>query len=93
MDGVLPEEDAGLLLQAEVWVPPISYLRSVQRAGCEARIERSRAPATFIHIISLRGSSNCGCIGHSTMMNQRILRSNSPAYLLKEKFSDRFILT
>jgi hypothetical protein len=42
MDGVLPEEDAGLLLQAEVWVPPISYLRSVQRAGCEARIERSR---------------------------------------------------
>jgi hypothetical protein len=34
MDGVLPEEDAGLLLQAEVWVPPIRYLRSVQRAGC-----------------------------------------------------------
>jgi hypothetical protein len=27
MDGVLPEEDAGLLLQVDVWVPPISYLR------------------------------------------------------------------
>jgi len=28
MNGMLPEEDAGLLLQAEAWVPPISYLRS-----------------------------------------------------------------
>jgi hypothetical protein len=28
MDGVLPEVDAGQLLQVEVWLPPISYLRS-----------------------------------------------------------------
>ena len=28
MDRVLPEVDADLLLQVEVWVPPISYLKS-----------------------------------------------------------------
>jgi hypothetical protein len=28
MDGVLPEVDAVLLLQVEVWAPPISYLKS-----------------------------------------------------------------